>query len=46
MNDEISILMRMTHEELEIWGALLKEWRVLFLCETIFFNHEFESWKS
>ncbi len=45
MNDGISIIMKMTHEELEIWGALLKEWKVLFLFEAIFLNHEFEWWK-
>jgi len=45
VNDGISIIMRMTREELEIWGALLKEWKVLFLCEKIFLNHEFEWWK-
>ncbi len=36
MNDEISIIMRMTCEELVIWGALLKEWRVLFCVKKSF----------
>jgi hypothetical protein len=36
VNDGISIIMRMTHEELEIWGALLKDGGFYFFVKQSF----------